>query len=379
MVGLGIWGDVIGSHGAEVCNENGRRLLQFSSEHNLIIANTCFPHKKIHMYTWECRGRGLRSLIDYFLIRKGDRKQVLDVKAVRGAEIGSDHYLVLMKIKLMMERRVRGRDRRVKQQIKINRLKDANFRRKYQVMIGATYDVVKEEKYWTDGDVEKAWEVMREGIVGAARKVCGVAKGRKGGENRTRWWNDEVESAVRRKKVMYRRLLDLGTEEAKKNYKEAKAEAKRVARRAKNEKWVQLGRELERDVGGNPRRFWARIKAGRSKGSMSHINDDNGQVLVDEVEVIERWKEHFEGLYGGMDRTDQEVPCGKAVEEDDLELYAEEVRRCVKRLKTRNAPGVCGVMPEMLKAGGEVVVKWLVKLFNLVWRVGVAQMTGEKH
>ena len=126
------------------------------------------------------------------------------MKAVRGAEIGSDHYLVLMKIKLMMERRVRGRDRRVKQQIKINRLKDANFRRKYQVMIGETYDVVKEEKYWTDGDVEKTWEVMREGIVGAARKVCGVVKGRKGGENRTRWWNDEVESAVRRKKVMYR-------------------------------------------------------------------------------------------------------------------------------------------------------------------------------
>ena len=93
---------------------------------------------------------------------------------------------------------------------------------------------------------------------------------------------------------------------------------------------MQLGRELEKDVGGNPRRFWARIKAGRSKGSMSHINDDNGQVLVDEVEVIERWKEHFEELYGGMDRTDQEVPCGKAVEEDDLEIYAEEVR-CVKR------------------------------------------------
>ena len=57
------------------------------------------------------------------------------MKAVRGAEIGSDHYLVLMKIKLMMERRVRGRDKRVKQQIKINRLKDANFRRKYQVMM----------------------------------------------------------------------------------------------------------------------------------------------------------------------------------------------------------------------------------------------------
>ena len=67
----------------EICNENGKRLLQFSTEHNLLIANTWFPHKKIHMYTWECRGRGLRSLTDYFLIGKGYRKQVVDVKVVR--------------------------------------------------------------------------------------------------------------------------------------------------------------------------------------------------------------------------------------------------------------------------------------------------------
>ena len=41
----GIWGKVLGRHGEEVCNENGRRLLQFSSEHNLWISNTWFPHK----------------------------------------------------------------------------------------------------------------------------------------------------------------------------------------------------------------------------------------------------------------------------------------------------------------------------------------------
>ena len=58
-----VWEEVLGRHGEERCNENRMRLLQFSSEHNLSIANTWFPHKKIHMYTWECRGRGLRSLI----------------------------------------------------------------------------------------------------------------------------------------------------------------------------------------------------------------------------------------------------------------------------------------------------------------------------
>ena len=148
-----------------------------------------------------------------------------------------------------------------------------------------------------------AWKEMREGIVGAVRKACGVVKGRKGYGKQTRWWNDEVKSAVRWKKVMYRRLLDLGTEEAKKKYNEAKTEAKRVVRRAKNEEWVQLERELEMFGSGNSRRFWARINKRISKDSMSCIHDENVQVLVDEVDVTERWKEHFRGLYGDMERT----------------------------------------------------------------------------
>ena len=57
----------------------------------------------------------LRSLTDYFLIGKGYWKQVVDVKVVRGAELGSDHYLVLMNINLKMERRMRGMARRMRQ------------------------------------------------------------------------------------------------------------------------------------------------------------------------------------------------------------------------------------------------------------------------
>ena len=44
----------------------------------------------------------------------------------------------------------------------------------------------------------------------------------------------------------------------------------------------------------------------------------------------------------------------------------------VSRLKGGKAPGTCGIMPEMLKAGGEVVIEWLVKLFNELWGRGVA-------
>ena len=57
-----------------------------------------------------------------------------------------------------------------------------------------------------------------------------------------------------------------------------------------------------------------------------------------------------------MERTDQEVPHSEAAEEDDLEITVEEVRRCVKRLKMRKAPGECGVIPDTLQAGEKGVM-----------------------
>ena len=127
--------------------------------------------------------------------------------------------------------------------------------REYQERLGELYKVHKVKRYWTEGDVELAWKEMKECIVGTARNLCEVVKGRKESDTHTRWWNDEVKVAVRRKKSMYRSLLNLRTEEAKKKYKEAKTEANRVVRRAKNEEWVQFGRELEKDVSANPLRF----------------------------------------------------------------------------------------------------------------------------
>ena len=47
-----------------------------------------------------CPGRGLQSIIDYFLVRSDQRRYVHDVRVIRGAEIESDHYLVLVKVNI---------------------------------------------------------------------------------------------------------------------------------------------------------------------------------------------------------------------------------------------------------------------------------------
>ena len=157
-----IWGKVFGRHGEDVCNENGKRLLQFSSEHNLWIYNTWFPHKRIHKYTWECRGKGLRSLIDCFLVSKEARKHVTDVKVVRGTEIGSDHYLVVMKIKLL-KRMKRRRQEGGTRQIRVDNLKNDEVRRECQTMIAELYEEAKVRGGVSGTDVRRKSMVGVEG------------------------------------------------------------------------------------------------------------------------------------------------------------------------------------------------------------------------
>ena len=98
------WGEVIDRHGEAAMNGNGQRLLRLCAMNELVVLNTFYQHKDIHKFTWESKGRGLKSVIDYFIMRKVLRPGVADVKVIRGAEAGSDHYLVLMRVNLKVRK-----------------------------------------------------------------------------------------------------------------------------------------------------------------------------------------------------------------------------------------------------------------------------------
>ena len=69
--------------------------------------------------------------------------------------------------------------------------------------------------------VEKAWQSFRDTIKDVAEKVVG--KSRKRGQRRaTSWWNEEVKSAVRRKKELYNRALGEKSERAWEDYMQCK-------------------------------------------------------------------------------------------------------------------------------------------------------------
>ena len=99
-------------------------------------------------------------------------KQVVDVKAVRGAESGSYHNLVLMKVKLKSQVRKKNSGRQDNQHIWIDRLKHEEVRREYQAAVERKCEIAKAKGYMSREDVEKAWNELKEGIVGTASIGC---------------------------------------------------------------------------------------------------------------------------------------------------------------------------------------------------------------
>ena len=74
--------------------------------------------------------------------------------------------------------------------------------------------LIYKAKHLTGEDVEREWGEVK-GVSWRWLKLC---VGDKSGKKRMRWWNDDVEAAVRRKKRAYKRWIEVQTSESRDEY-----------------------------------------------------------------------------------------------------------------------------------------------------------------
>ena len=97
------WPKVLGKCGLGSLNDNGTRLLSFASANKLFVAGTFFRHRDIHKLTWRSP-RGHCTIIDHFLVQRRFASSIRDVRTMRGADCGSDHFLVRLLLNLRLRR-----------------------------------------------------------------------------------------------------------------------------------------------------------------------------------------------------------------------------------------------------------------------------------
>jgi hypothetical protein len=71
----------------EISNDNGARLLHFSTFKNLSVKSTMFPYLNIHKYTWTSPDGKTHNQIDHFLVDRGRHSGVPDVQITHGSRL----------------------------------------------------------------------------------------------------------------------------------------------------------------------------------------------------------------------------------------------------------------------------------------------------
>jgi hypothetical protein len=117
---------IIGAYGLGERNVNGELFIDLCANHELVIGESLFPHRKCHKVTWVSPGHETENQIDHIAISKKFRSSLLNVRNKRGPDVGSDHHLVLAEVRLkLVVNKFRTEQRG--ETLDIRRLKDENI------------------------------------------------------------------------------------------------------------------------------------------------------------------------------------------------------------------------------------------------------------
>jgi len=210
----------------EETNNNGWRMIDFAITKNMAKSSTLFKHKRIHKEIWRSPDKTTSNQSDHVMIDSRHTTDILDVKACRGADCDSDHYIV--KIKFRQRISTVGKlstQRSIK--YNVENLKEGNNAKEYR---SKTKELLRILPNTEDQQVGAAWEDIKQVIYKAADNILG----QKPRMLRNGWYDDECKGMFEEQNNARLKMLQRKTRTNTEAYKEALRKQGKYVGRIKN-------------------------------------------------------------------------------------------------------------------------------------------------
>lgn len=360
---------ITGKHGMGTRTDNGDRLVELCMKHDLIIGGTVFPHKDVHKYTWTSPNGRTKNQIDHICISAKWRSSLLDVRNKRGADLFTDHELILATIQLKImaiKNRQRG-ERRTN--INVDELKAPNKKREFSAKLNEL--IHQNELSWQECHLE------------AAKQTLGEQRRNK----RKAWISEDTWQLIEQRRLLKERLNQRDHPDVRAEYNDMGKRVKRATRHDRRTHTNKLADEAEEAAQKHDMRTLYRkvreLAGGGKNNNNMLLEDKDGRNIVSIDDQRSRWREYFDELLNipsDVNNETDDVPENDANTSRLIRIKKTEIVAAIKKLKTNKAPGTDSIQTELFKVNPtitaealheHIVEAWENEHFDNEWKRGV--------
>uniref|UniRef100_A0AAV2J1Z3 Reverse transcriptase domain-containing protein n=1 Tax=Knipowitschia caucasica TaxID=637954 RepID=A0AAV2J1Z3_KNICA len=360
--------ETMGKQGLGEMNENGERFADLCAASNLVIGGSVFHHRKIHKVTWVSPDMSTENQIDHICIGRKFRRSLQDVRVKRGADVASDHHLLVARLKLKLKKSWTG-GLSQRQRYNTAALKDTRKQEEFKVTLSNKFQALGE--LLGEETTEQKWQKVKVAVTSTCQEVLGPKS-----YTHKEWISTETLQRVKERRKKKENVNNSKTRatkaKAQEEYAEANRNVKRSIRTDKRNYLEALATEAEeaalhhrtKDLYSISKRI-----TGKFAKPERPVRDKNGGTIADDEGQKKRWIEHFQEL---LNRPAPENPPEILPATSDLPIkcYAhtkEEIHSAIKQLKNGKSAGPDSIPAEALKADVDTCVELFYPLFIKIW------------
>ncbi|VDP30999.1 unnamed protein product [Schistosoma margrebowiei] len=284
--------DIMGRHGLGQRNENGERFANLCAFNKLVMGVTIFPHKRIHNATWISPDHTTENQIDHICINKKFRRTMEDVRTRRGADVASDHHLIVDNLKLRLKKNWTTVQTAL-QRFNTAFLRDTDKLNDFKIALNnrfqALQDLLKGETTMEDN-----WKSIKEALTSTCQEVLGLKK-----HHHKEWISIETLNKIKERKNKKSAINNSRTQaekvQAQAEYTEASKQVKRSIRADKKKYVEELAMTAEKAAReGNMKQLYDTTKKLSVKYSKPErpVKDKEGKSITEIQRPRNRWVEY---------------------------------------------------------------------------------------
>lgn len=352
----------MGRHGIGHMSENGELFTEWCSNNNLVIGGTLFPHKDVHKVTWVSPDQHTQNQIDHFSISRKWRGSLLDVRNRRGADVATDHHLIIARIKLKVA--AIKSDRINSRRLDVRKLLIPTTANMYTERLRAAVSRLENEP---------SWDECNHIFLKVAEDTLGYRR-----IERKEWISDRTWELICNRMNIKAAINNAKTRASKtalqSNYNDADRAVKKSARRDKRLWAENIATEAQAASDTNRSRdLYNTVKRLTKKFSVSSkpIKKPDGSLTSSQQEQISVWTEFYRDMLSNPDATASNVcDCAQHTERQDIDTTCPdlaEIIGAIKDLKVNKASGPDNILPELLKTDPITSAMILLPLISRYW------------